>query len=237
MFRHVAFGFLTLVATAFLQSNCSAEDNDAAKDDGFVSIFNGTDLSDWKGREDLWSVEEGAITGRTTAENKIDRNTFLIWQGGKPANFELRLKFKMDGGNSGVQYRSRVIDEEAFVVGGYQADIDASLVYAGINYEEQGRGILAHRGQKVVLKAGGAKEVTSFGDAAEIGKVIKAGEWNDYRIVANGNHLQHFINGTLTSEVIDEEEAKRANDGVIAFQLHVGPPMVVQFKDIQLKTL
>lgn len=207
-----------------------------AQEDGFRPIFNGSDLSGWEGREDLWSVEEGAITGRTTADNKIKQNTFLIWQEGQPGDFELRMQFKIDGGNSGIQYRSRVIDDEAYVVGGYQADIDAALKYAGINYEERGRGILALRGQRVTLR-GEAKEVESFGDAEEIGKVIKAGEWNDYRIVARGNRLQHFINDTLTAEVIDENEEKRRMEGVIALQLHVGPPMVVQFKAIRLKTL
>lgn len=225
-------GFLALLGlgTATAQST-------VAEDDGFVSIFNGKDLSGWKGRADLWSVEDGAITGRTTQENKIDKNTFLIWQEQQPGNFELRLQFKMQGGNSGIQYRSRVLDEEAFVVGGYQADIDAALTYAGINYEERGRGILALRGQRVTLRGGKAKEVESFGDAAEIGKVIKSGEWNDYRVVANGNRLQHYINGTLTAEVIDEDTERRSSEGVIAFQLHVGPPMVVQFKDIRIKQL
>ena len=212
-----------------------ADEPSAATTSEFKSIFNGTDLTGWKGRSDLWSVEDGAITGRTTDENKITQNTFLIWEGGRTGDFELQLKFKMLGGNSGIQYRSRVIDEDAFVVGGYQADIDDNLTFAGINYEEKGRGILALRGQSVTLKAGGAKEVESFGDAAEIGKVIKRGEWNDYKVIAKGNHLQHYINGTLTSEVIDMDEKKRSNEGVLAFQVHVGPPMVVQFKDIEIK--
>lgn len=209
----------------------------SAQEEGFKPLFNGMDLSGWEGRGDLWSVEEGAITGRTTDENKIDRNTFLIYRGGTPGNFELRLKFKIDGGNSGIQYRSRVIDPEAFVVGGYQADIDAALHYAGINYEEQGRGILALRGQRVVLRGGDAKEVKSFGDAAEIGKVILPGQWNDYRIVAQGNQLQHFINGALTAEVIDEDQERRSGEGVLAFQLHTGPAMVVQFKEIFIKEM
>src|SRR6056297_1344802 len=208
-----------------------------AEEDGFKSIFDGETLSGWAGREDLWSVEDGAITGRTTAENKITRNTFLVFQEDKPGDFELRLQFKIQGGNSGIQYRSRVIDEKEFVVGGYQADIDAALQFAGINYEEQGRGILALRGQRVTMRPGNSKEVESFGDAAEIGKVIKSGEWNTYRIVAKGNRLQHYINDTLTVEVIDEDAEKRRADGVIAFQLHVGPPMVVQFKDIRIKQL
>lgn len=212
-------------------------DEPVASESEFTSIFNGTDLTGWRGRSDLWSVQDGAITGQTTPENKITKNTFLIWEGGNVGDFELRLKFKMVGGNSGIQYRSKVMDEKEFIVGGYQADIDDNLTFAGINYEERGRGILALRGQKVTLKEGDAKEVEAFGDAAEIGKVIKRGEWNDYRVVAVGNRLQHYINDTLTAEVIDEDESKRSMEGILAFQVHVGPPMVVQFKDIQLKKM
>jgi len=231
MARQVAIVLCWSVYSFFVPSLGSAQE------EGFKPLFNGMDLSGWEGRADLWCVEEGAITGRTTDENKIDRNTFLIYRGGTPGNFELRLKFKIDGGNSGIQYRSRVIDPEAFVVGGYQADIDAALQYAGINYEEQGRGILALRGQRVVLRGGDAKEVKSFGDAAEIGKVILSGQWNDYRIVAQGNQLQHFINGALTAEVIDEDQERRSAEGVLAFQLHTGPAMVVQFKEIFIKEM
>lgn len=239
-----SFRFLLLTSALLFGGLTSANadepasgDQSAASTDEAKLIFNGTDLSGWRGRSDLWSVEDGAITGRTTDENKITQNTFLIWDGGKVGDFELTLKFKMQGGNSGIQYRSRVVDEDAFVVGGYQADIDDNLTYAGINYEEKGRGILALRGQRVTLKEGNAKEVESFGDAAEIGKVIKRGEWNDYKVVAVGNRLQHYINGTLTAEVIDQDEQKRMMEGILAFQVHVGPPMVVQFKDIQLKQM
>ncbi|WP_164103908.1 3-keto-disaccharide hydrolase [Candidatus Laterigemmans baculatus] len=229
-----------LVLGVVILSLCSLTSTDlrAAEPQGeFQSIFNGQDLSGWRGREDLWSVEEGAITGRTTAEKPLEHNTFLVWEGGKPANFELRTQFKIEGGNSGIQYRSQVVDEEKFIVGGYQADIDAAGKYAGINYEERGRGILALRGQRVRLEGGNTKEVESFGDAEEIGKVIKPNEWNDYRIVAQGNRLQHFINGQLTSEVIDLDEEKSTESGVLALQLHVGPAMTVQFKDVKLKQL
>lgn len=202
-----------------------------------IEMFNGEDLSGWSGREDLWSVEDGAITGTTSADQPLEHNTFLIWDEQQPGDFELHCLFKIEGGNSGIQYRSKIIDKEKFIVGGYQADIDAALHYAGINYEERGRGILALRGQRVTLKANEEKVVETFGDAAEIGKVIKSGEWNRYRIVAKGKSLQHYINDSLTCEVIDENDDKRANEGVIALQIHVGPPMKIQFKDFKLKML
>ncbi len=201
------------------------------------ALFDGETLDGWKGREDLWKVEDGAIVGTSTKENPLKGNTFLIYDGPLPGNFELTAQFLIEGGNSGIQYRSKVLDEKEFVVGGYQADIDSALQFAGINYEERGRGILALRGEKVVIAANGEKSKESFGDAGEIGKVIKAKQWNDYRVVADGNHLQHFINDQLTSDVLDQQADKAATGGVIALQLHAGPPMVVRFKNIQIREL
>jgi hypothetical protein len=201
------------------------------------SLFNGKDLSEWKGDMQRWSVEEGAITGRTTPDTLLKDNTFLVWKGGEPADFELRLKYKIVGGNSGVQYRSKVIDPDKFVVTGYQADIDSTPKFTGMNYEERGRGFVAPRGSKVEISADGKKSETKIGDPAELQKKVKNEDWNDYTIVAKGNHLTHIINGAVMSEVIDNEKGKAAKSGVIALQLHQGPPMTVQFKDIRLKQL
>ncbi len=207
-------------------------------DEGFKEIFNGKSLEGWKGNEKLWSVEEGCITGRTTADNPLTFNTFLIWDAGTVKNFELEFDYKIGSqGNSGVQYRSSVRDAEKFIVGGYQADIDATLKFAGINYEEKGRGILAQRGQRVVIDKAGTKTPETIGDGVELGKAIKAGEWNHYRVVADGAKLSHSINGTLMSEVVDSQEGKAAAEGILAFQIHVGPPMVIQFKNVRLKEL
>jgi Domain of Unknown Function (DUF1080) len=201
-------------------------------------IFNGKDLTGWKGNTELWSVEDGCITGKTTAEKPLKFNTFLIWDAGKVSNFELEFDYKIGkAGNSGVQYRSKIVKEEDFIVGGYQADIDASLQYAGINYEERGRGILAQRGQRVTIDKSGAKKEESIGDGKELGKAIKSEDWNHYKLVANGNKLSHMINGKLMSEVIDDQEGKAAAEGVLAFQIHQGPPMVIQFKNIKLTEL
>lgn len=199
-----------------------------------VPLFNGKDLTGWEGRADLWSVEDGQIVGRTTKENPLKKNSFLIYTAQEPSDFELTLQYKIENTNSGIQYRSKVIDKKEFVVGGYQADIDFTNRFAGILYEERGRGILAQRGQSVTLKEDGKKSVKKFGDGTEIGNGIHPGQWNDYRIVAKGNHLQHFINGKMTAEVFDEQADRAATSGVIAFQLHVGAPMVVRFKNIVL---
>lgn len=202
------------------------------KDDKGVSLFDGKTLAGWKGLAENWSVQDGAITGVNTAENPVENNTFLVYEKSF-ADFELVLKFRIQGGNSGVQYRSKLIDAEKFIVGGYQADIDASGQYMGINYEERGRGILAARGEVIAIDDSGKKtKAESCGDPDKLKAKIKMDDWNEYRIVAKGSVVQHFINGALMSEVRDSESAKRANDGIIAFQVHKGPPMKVQFKDI-----
>lgn len=201
------------------------------------AIFNGKDLTGWRGNLELWSVQDGCITGRTTDEQPIQFNTFLIWDG-EVADFELELDYKIgSAGNSGIQYRSQILDKDKFIVGGYQADIDATMKYAGINYEEKGRGILAQRGTRVILKPGKEKGIEEFGDAEQLGKEIHAEEWNHYRIVARGNKLSHFINDHLTSEVIDEDTEHAASKGVLAFQVHRGPAMVIQFKNIKLRQI
>jgi hypothetical protein len=208
--------------------------------DEFQSLFNGKDLSGWQGDTKLWSVKDGAIVGKT--DGKIPANTFLIWDG-TAADFELHAKFRMHGGNSGIQYRSKWLkDAGNFVVGGYQADMDADNTHTGILYEERGRGILAQRGQKVVIAANGDKFVVgatgdAAGDATALKAAIKSGEWNDYVVVASGNKLTQAINGQPMIEVVDHQAAKRALDGVIALQLHKGFNMTVEFKDIGLKKL
>ena len=220
----------SLLALLALASTAVAEDK---------NLFNGKDLTGWKGLE-FWSVEDGCITGRTTKEKPTKGNTFLVWQGGEIGDFEFTFKYKIVGGNSGVQYRSKVVDEKGYVVAGYQADFEAGKTHSGILYEEKGRGILAQRGQKTVIKdgekPGKAKvEVTGeVGKSAEIQAKIKAEDWNEYRIVAQGGHLQHFINGVQTIDVTDET-AVGAKKGILALQLHAGPAMVVQFKDLVLK--
>ncbi|MEM7479280.1 MAG: DUF1080 domain-containing protein [Planctomycetota bacterium] len=222
-----------LCAFVLLLSICSL----GSAQDGFKKLFNGKDLTGWKGNPKLWSVEDGAITGITTAEEPLKFNTFLIWEG-KVADFELELDFKISAqGNSGIQYRSEVKNADDFIVGGYQAEIDATMKFAGINYEERGRGILCQRGQRVTIDDAGKKKAESFGDAKALGDKINKGEWNHYRVVAKGNKLSHYINDTLMSEVIDNQSSRSSQSGVLAFQIHQGPPMKIQFKDVMLKEL
>ncbi len=217
-----------------------------ASEPEFKPIFNGRDLSGWQGDPALWSVRDGAITGTTTPETRLTHNTFLVWTNGLLDDFELRLQYRIVGGNSGIQYRSVVAEQGRFgpIVGGYQADLEAGKSYSGILYEERGRGILALRGEVVRLSADPAdpkkhkKEVLgSLGSSQELQAVIRPEDWNEYRIIARGHRLQHFINGRLMVDVTDEHAAAARRSGVLAFQLHVGPPMTVQFKDVEFKRL
>jgi len=220
-----------------------------AADAGFKPIFNGKDLSGWEG-SDFWSVKDGAITGQSTPGHVVQSNTFLIWKEGRPANFELRLMFRLTGqndkgfGNSGVQYRSKVLDPAAFVVGGYQADMDLAGKYVGMLYEERGRGILMTPGEKIRVAAAapGATKATVEKLAvvtpkAELAAAYKKGQWNKFVIVAEGNHLRHYLNGVLTADVTDDDAALAPKEGVLALQMHKGEPMTIEFKDIRLKTL
>lgn len=215
---------------------------------GETEIFNGKDLTGWEGNKDLWSVKDGAITGITPpdpADPKkgiIKHNTFLVWKGGKVGDFELTFQYRIEKGNSGVQYRSKELAPGPFgpIISGYQADFEAGKTYSGILYEEKGRGILAKRGEKTVIKPGpdGKKpvvEVTgSVGDSAAIQAAIKEEDWNEYRIVAKGSHVQHFINGMQTVDVTDDDAANAPKEGLLALQIHQGPPMMVQFKNFKL---
>jgi hypothetical protein len=219
-------------------------------------LFNGTDLTGWEGKPELWSVKDGCITGQTQPDpaapgkSLLKSNTFLIWKGGEVADFELTFKYKIvdangksDGfGNSGVQYRSKIVDPANFVVAGYQGDFECGKTYSGILYEEKGRGILAKRGEKIVVKEGADPKKPVLEKTGEVGKsediqaAIHPAEWNDYKIVAKGGHLQHFINGVQSIDVTDET-AVGAKSGLLALQIHAGAPMTVQFKELLLKDL
>ncbi|WP_442508316.1 3-keto-disaccharide hydrolase [Novipirellula sp. SH528] len=234
MKRFAACLFTTLLlAPSFTFAEDDTKATETASDS--TILFDGKNIDGWKGREDLWSVEDGQIVGRTTDTDPIDANTFLIWKGDVPEDFELTAWFKIESGNSGIQYRSKVVDEDKFIVGGYQADVDFTNKFAGILYEEKGRGILAQRGHRVTIGADGKKKDETFADGEELANAIHPGQWNEFRVVAKGNRLQHFINGTMTAEVIDEQTEKSSSDGVIALQLHRGPAMTVRFKNIALR--
>jgi len=229
---------LLLLALALLamQPPAFAEE----KEEGFKSIFNGKDLTDWDGDPKFWTVQDGAITGITTKETPTNGNTFIVWTGGETGDFELKFEYKIANGNSGMQYRSFSSNKnDKWRIGGYQADFEAGDTYSGILYGEGFRGMLANRGQKTELVVVDgkfqSKEVGKVGDSKEIQKKIKKDDWNEYHIVAKGFTFKHYINGVATIECEDKDEKTRRASGVLALQLHAGPPMKVQARNIRIK--
>ena len=206
----------------------------AAEEPGFTPLFNGKDLAGWEGDPALWSVQDGAITGVTTDDAPLPYNKFLIWRGGTVKNFELHAKVRQTGNNSGIQYRSRELKEVGpWSVGGYQCDIHPLAVNNAMLYDERGRGIVAMNGQSVIVDEKGAKWLTKQRDPV----TVDVAEWNEYTIIARGNQLTHKLNGQVTVEIIDHQADQRELEGILAIQVHRGPAMRVQIKDVMLKTL
>lgn len=233
---------LVLVASlvAFVTATFAEDDarNPKADEDGFVSLFNGTDLAGWQGDKKYWSVRDGAITGESTEANPLKHNTFLVWQGGDVRDFELCVTCRIRGNNSGIQYRSQLVDREKFVVHGYQADFGPGESHNGKLYDEGGRAALAQPGQKVVIHPDGEIEVVAaLGDAKAIKKGIPEDTWVEYVIIARGNRLVHQIDGQTVVDATDEQADERELAGLLALQIHGGEPMTVQFKNVRLKTL
>lgn len=209
----------------------------AQADPVFEPIFDGTSLSGWDGDQRYWQVEEGAIVGRSAPDQPLNANTFLVWKGGDLADFELKAEFLIASGNSGIQYRSEIVDGQPWVIGGYQADISADHKWTGALYGERDRGILARPGEKAVLGAKPADRAVSarVGDDREILSHLREG-WNEYHIIAYGNQCIQMINGVITAEVSENDPGRRPS-GVIALQLHQGPPMEVRFRNLRLRRL
>ena len=206
--------------------------------DGFVPIFDGKSLDGWEGDSRYWRVENGEIVGEVT-QTLLKQNNFLIWRGGQPANFELKVQFRISTqGNSGVNYRSEEIAGTKYLLRGYQADIDGANRYTGQNYEERGRTFLAPRGT-ITHAATGAKPaiIAQIGSADELKQFVKNGDWNEYHIIARGNVLIHVLNGHVMCEVIDDDTERRKMSGLIGVQVHVGPPMKIRYRNFRIKDL
>ena len=245
-----------LFAVAVLVCSCGPASVITKVPSGFKQIFDGKTLHGWEGDSTYWRVENGAITGETTAATLLKKNnSFLIWQGGTPENFELKVLYKVSPqGNSGINYRSEIITGE-YALKGYQADLDGEQHYTGSNYEERGRTTLAARGEAVVLDPINELKKESVenyiqsnvwlhkgilqppGSADSLKSFIKNDDWNEYYLIVNGSHLWHYINGILMSDVTDNDTVNRKMKGLIGVQVHVGPPMIVQFKNIWLKII
>ena len=254
MNRVCSFVIAALFATSFFATSLFVGYTDLSQADDTVKaasgdakvLFNGKDLAGWSGDTRLWSVRDGVIHGETTEENAAKGNTFLIWQGGTVKNFELEVSFRCNAtNNSGIQYRSKHINDGSgkndWVVRGYQHEIRNQNKFpdvSGFIYDEGGkRGRICAAGEKAVWNAGGKESKGSLIDQAGFEKLMKLDDWNQVRIVAKGNHIQHYLNGMLILDFTDNEPKLALSEGIVALQLHAGKPMFAEFKDISLKTI
>jgi hypothetical protein len=234
-----------------------ANDSATALEEGFEPIFDGKTLLNWEGNPSYWRVENGNLVGEITPQNLLKNNTFVIYTGDVPDDFELKMDFRItEDGNSGINYRSELIDTIPFALRGYQADIDGKNRYTGQNYEERKRTTLAYRGEKAEISAQvnpgtpgslftnimnnawqTRKVLDSLGNADSLRAKIRPGDWNEIHLIIKGNRLQHFINGILMSEVIDNDSVNRSYTGKLGMQVHVGPPMKIEYRNLRLKKL
>ena len=227
------------------------------KKGNFVSIFDGKTLDGWEGDPVYWRVENGNLVGEITPATLLKTNSFIIWKGGEPADFEFKGEFNVtETGNSGINYRSDRLTDVPFALRGYQADIDGRKLYTGQNYEERKRTTLAYRGEKatinayngpatpegirekVVRNAWMGRTVTgSVGKSDSLKTLIKSEDWNSFRLMVKGNKMQHYVNDVLMSEVTDDDTVNSKSKGLLGVQVHVGPPMKVQYRNLMLKSL
>ena len=206
---------------------------------GFVPIFDGKSLAGWDADPKYWRVENGTLVGEVTPATLLKANSFAIWRGGAPAEFELKAEYRITAaGNSGINYRSVEIPVPAFALKGYQCDIDGANRYTGQNYEERGRTFLTERGQIVRASADSKRAIIgTLGEKSALATFIRANDWNQIHLIIRGNVLTHLVNGHVMSVVIDEDAAQRMAAGLIGVQVHVGPPMKIEYRNFLLKTL
>ena len=251
-FRLLQAGLLMVV---LLSVGCKVTSQ--GKKDGFVQIFDGKTLNGWEGDPVYWRVENGNLVGEITPATLLKTNSFIVWKGGEPGDFELKGEFNITKtGNSGINYRSEKLADVPYALRGYQADIDGQNRYTGQNYEERGRTTLAYRGQitsinpqtgpstpesvraKVQRNAWTELKVTgSLGNTDSLKTKIKTEDWNEIHLIVKGNRLQHYVNGILMSDVTDNDAVNGKSKGLLGVQVHVGPPMKVQYRNLRLKQL
>ena len=208
-------------------------------DSGFELIFDGKTLDGWQGDPKYWRVENGCLVGEVTPETILKQNSFIIWQSDRPRDFELKVEYRVSArGNSGINYRSVEVPGQPWALRGYQADIDGEDQWSGQNYEERGRTFLAMRGEMVRLEEGKKPLLTaSLGDKKGLQAFVKKEDWNEYHLIVRGNVMVHILNGHVMSLVIDDDVKNRRFDGLLGVQVHVGPPMKIEYRNFRLKRL
>jgi len=210
--------------------------NDTA---GFELIFDGKTLDGWEGDPKYWRIENGCLVGEVTPETLLKQNSFIIWRGGTTRDFELKIEYRVSAkGNSGINYRSVQITNSPFALRGYQADIDGANRYTGQNYEEKGRTFLALRGDISRVDADGKSRIIgSVGNKDALAALIKNEDWNEVHLIARGSTMTHLVNGHVMAVVVDDDPVNRKFDGLLGVQVHVGPPMKIEYRNFRLKKL
>ena len=243
---------LCILALYGIVPACSASRKSADPQKGFVRIFDGKTLQGWEGDLTYWKAENGSLVGEITPATLLKRNQFMVWKGGPVKDFELTLEYRITaGGNSGINYRSEELKDMPYALKGYQADIDGANRYTGQNYEERARTTLGYRGQIATVKEQNAPGplqdhiksnawtetvVTgSLGSSDSLKTLIRSEDWNKVHLVVKGNRMQHYINDVLMSDVTDNDKINGKSSGLLGVQVHVGPPMKVEFRNIQLR--
>jgi hypothetical protein len=246
-----------ILTIILLFSSCKPLFSQQKSEKGFKPIFDGKTLNGWSGDTKYWRVENGNLVGEITPETLLKTNSFITWEGGEPADFELKGEFNItEKGNSGINYRSIKLPDVSYAMRGYQADIDGANRYTGQNYEERGRTTLAYRGQittifpqanpmnldevraKVKNNAWTDLKVTgSLGVSDSLKLKIKNQDWNTFHLIIKGNRLQHYVNDILMSDVTDNDLVNGKSKGFLGVQVHVGPPMKVQYRNLRIKEL
>ena len=250
----IQVSFLVLV---LMCSACKVTGQSAKGEKGFVQLFDGKTLKNWEGDPTYWRVENGHIVGEVTPTTLLKTNTFLIWRGGETKDFELKVECRITAsGNTGINYRSEQLTDVPYALKGYQADIDGRNRYTGQNYEERSRTTLAYRGQKVIVNSQEnatapeslranvksnawvpVQKVGSLGSDDSLKALIKSEDWNEVHLVVKGNRLLHYVNGVLMSDVTDNDTVNRRMSGLLGVQVHVGPPMKVEYRNMRYKKL
>ena len=247
---------ILLCSIVFCFSSCKNKNESLENENTFQSIFNGKDLQGWSGDPRYWRVENGILIGEVTPETILKRNSFVIYEKEQPENFELKLEYRItNSGNSGINYRSEIIDNVPFALRGYQCDIDGKNKYTGQNYEEKKRTTLAYIGEIVTIpqmpdsipktdlrknvkkNCWQTRTITEMKSKSQLKSNIKSNDWNSVHLIIKGNRMQHYVNDALFSEVIDFDEINRSTKGYMGVQVHVGPPMKIEYRNIQLKHL
>lgn len=247
--------FSSCLVSVLASGGCVSQENPDDGDDGFVQIFDGETLDGWDGDPTYWRVEDGALVGEVTPATTLQENSFIIWRGGVTRDFELKVEYRISAsGNSGINYRSDGVEGHPYSLRGYQADLDGENWFTGSTYEERRRRVLARQGDVVVIpQIAGADSLElhtewnrwqptvvtrSLGSSDSLDAHIHDGEWNEYHIIAIGNHLRHYVNGVLMSEATDNDPVNRRFEGLLGVQVHWGPtPMKVEYRDFRIKHL